>query len=169
MFSFDRLKYSKIPIWENKCRIEYLTLFRELTLFSQGVQPSPNSPLISRLTSGSINQLQARTEVNERIPRARQIIELSEIKLRRNCSCTDPKRPPILEIDLLEQIFGLTRLGVSSATVTETPVASIRTGFNGVDFLSREGIRVRVRDRSYQGPFRSSPVLIVQRAKGSSR
>jgi hypothetical protein len=37
MFSFDRLGYSKIPIWENKRCIEYLTLFRDLIFYCEGL------------------------------------------------------------------------------------------------------------------------------------
>ena len=53
------------------------------------------------------------------------MIELSEIKLRRVCACTDPERPSTIEIDVLEQIFGLTRLGVSAGTITDVVDESI--------------------------------------------
>ncbi len=129
MFSFDRLKYDKIPIWENCRRIEYLTLFRDLIFYcygGEGVLPYlPDSPLIPILKSGSMNPSQGRSAVNERIPRARQMIELSGIKLRRICSCTDQDRPPTIEIDVLEQVFDLIRLGVSEARATDVVDESI--------------------------------------------
>ena len=53
------------------------------------------------------------------------MIELSGIKLRRVCSCTDQDRDPTIEIDVLEQIFDVIRLGVSEARTTDAVDESI--------------------------------------------
>lgn len=76
-------------------------------------------------SSGPLSPAQRRSAVNERIPSARQMIELSGIKLRRDCGSTNAEHPEIIEIDVLEQIFDLTRLGINSGKTVDVIDESI--------------------------------------------
>jgi hypothetical protein len=112
MLSFDRLKHSEIPLWENKRRIEYLTLFRDLVndfnpLFGTQLR-APLSPT----TGHPLNREQRITEINERKPLAQQMIALAGIKSRRSCILNKPGAPS-LEVDVIERFWYLGNLGVS--------------------------------------------------------
>jgi hypothetical protein len=66
MFSFDQLKINQIPIWENKHRVDYLTLFRDLVYDIRPVfGTQPRVPL-SPTTNQPLDREQLHTEFNER-------------------------------------------------------------------------------------------------------
>jgi hypothetical protein len=114
MISFDRLEYSKIPISENKLRVEYLTLIRNLILdaivFSGGAEPLV---ALSLTTGQPLNQEQRRTEINERKPLALQMIRLAGIKTQRDCATRLKGITSSRNLDVIEQLWSLESFGVS--------------------------------------------------------
>jgi hypothetical protein len=114
MISFDRLEYSKIPISENKLRVEYLTLLRNLILdaivFSGGAEPVV---ALSPTTGQPLNQEQRRTEINERKPLALQMIRLAGIKTQRDCATRLKEITSSRNLDVIEQLWSLESFGVS--------------------------------------------------------
>jgi hypothetical protein len=113
MISFDKLGYSKIPIWENKHRIEYLTVFRD---FANDIRPAfntqPRIP-VSPTTGKPFEQGQRYTEFNERKPLAHQMILLAGIKTRREFAARVKGNSSLIEVDVIEQYWSLETLGVS--------------------------------------------------------
>jgi hypothetical protein len=64
----SRLKYDKIPVWENKQRIKDLTFFRDLYL--EGLV-TPKEFLISPTTGKPYEAEERHSELNRRIPAVR--------------------------------------------------------------------------------------------------
>jgi hypothetical protein len=126
MISFDRLSYSKIPIWENRRRIEHLTLVCDLIHDYHHVFRSPIFRVkVSPTTGQPLDQFQRRAEINERMPLARRIIELSGITIRRVLKSTADGSPPSEEIDLLEMVFDLQKFGFNYNRATDVIDESI--------------------------------------------
>jgi hypothetical protein len=121
MFSFDRLKYEKIPIWENKRRIEYLTLFRDLVYDRNPAIGTQLRAPLSPSTGQPLDSEQRRIEINERRSMAQRMIALAGIKTRRLCARRrgEPEPPP-LEVDVIDQLWDLETLGVSFRQPAET-------------------------------------------------
>src|SRR6516165_5422259 len=77
----NRLKYDRIPIWENKQRIKDLTFWRDLWL--QGTSPDVKV-LISPATGKPFGVEERRGELNRRIPLVREIVALADISTVRD-------------------------------------------------------------------------------------
>jgi hypothetical protein len=111
---FERLQHAKIPIWENKQRLKYLTLFRDLILdvlqFSGGASPRVAT---SPTTGQPLNQEQRRTEINERKPLAVQMIRLAGIKTERDCVTRLKGITSSAKFDVIEQLWDLESFGGS--------------------------------------------------------
>jgi hypothetical protein len=113
MLSFHRLKYSEIPIGENKHRIEYLTLFRDLIYDIRPVFDTQLRVPLSPTTGQPLNKEQRFTEFNERKPLAQQMIALADIKTRREFATRVKGVSSLLEVDVIQQFWDLETLGVS--------------------------------------------------------
>jgi hypothetical protein len=129
MLSFHRLKYSDIPIGENKHRIEYLTLFRDLIYDIRPVFDTPLRVPLSPTTGQPLNKGQRFTEFNERKPLAQQMIALADTKTRREFATRVKGISSLLEVDVIQQFWDLETLGVSFRApmdVVEEASADIR-------------------------------------------
>jgi hypothetical protein len=83
VFRFERLSYSKIPIWENKRRIEYLAEFRDLLNAALGWNQG-EAQLATR--HWQLNPKQRRAQINKRKRGAHQMVTLAGTKTRRRGS-----------------------------------------------------------------------------------
>jgi hypothetical protein len=105
MFSFDRLKYDKIPISENQYRIKYLTDYRNLLNDAFGW---------NRTRSGDLEE--QRIVINERRPLIARMTRLAGINSRRQCARRGASAysTTMIEIDVIEQMWELEALGIST-------------------------------------------------------
>lgn len=112
MFSFERLQYSKIPIKENKRRVEYLSLFRDL-LNDQFGWNQEGAGTSSKL--GQLNSEQRRVEINKRKPIAHEMITLAGIKTRRACAqrVRGSHDRTMFELDVIDRLWDAYELGIS--------------------------------------------------------
>ena len=105
----SRLRYNKIPIWENKQRIEYLTFWRDLWLEGMfALNETPESPI----TRKPLNQAERITELNRRIPAVREMVRLANIQTLRNWRTFRKDDPPI-RLDILEEFWNVHQLRLS--------------------------------------------------------
>jgi hypothetical protein len=103
----SRLKYDKIPIWENKRRIKELTFWRDLWLTF-----ASNRPLVSPKTGQPFSFEERRGELNRRIPAVREMVTLAEVHAVRDWM-TVGKQTKTLRVDILEQFWYVERLWLS--------------------------------------------------------
>jgi hypothetical protein len=112
MFSFERLQYSKIPIKENKRRVEYLSLFRDLLNDQFGWNQEGAGPS-SKL--GQLNPEQRRVEINKRKSIAHEMITLAGIRTRRACAqrVQGSQDRTTFELDVIDRLWDTYELGIS--------------------------------------------------------
>jgi hypothetical protein len=104
-----RLKYDKIPIWENKDRIKYLTFFRDLWL--EGTFAA-DQVLVSPATGKPFRQEERRSELNRRIPAVKEMVALADIPTLRDW-VTIRKDDELVRVDILEQFWYTDKLRLS--------------------------------------------------------
>lgn len=101
--AFLDLKINEIPIWENKHRIDYLTLFRDLIYDIRPVfGTQPRVPLLPT-TGQPLDRAQLYTEFNERKALAQRMVALAEIGTRREYVSRLKGNVSVLTADALKQ------------------------------------------------------------------
>ena len=106
----SRLRFDKIPIWENKQRIKDLTFWRDLWL--EGMFQAINV-LISPPTGKPFTSEERLTELNRRIPAVREMVKLAEIPTTRDWITSRKDDPPV-RVDILEQFWYVEKLRISA-------------------------------------------------------
>jgi hypothetical protein len=105
----SRLKYDRIPIWENKRRIKDLTFWRDLWL--EGLFGA-SKVITSPATGRTFIAEDRRTELNRRIPAIREMVALAEIPTLRDWVTFRKDDPPV-RVDILEQFWYVDKLRIS--------------------------------------------------------
>jgi hypothetical protein len=105
----SRLKYDKIPIWENKERIKDLQLFRDFYLLGLWGQ---TKLLVSEATGKPFTTEECRSEINRRLPAVKEMVKLADISALRDW-VTIRKDDERVRIDVLEQLWYLEKLRLS--------------------------------------------------------
>jgi hypothetical protein len=108
---FNRLKYSQIPIWENKRRIITLALFRDLYLDTVMFPPGNRIPISPR-TGQPFKLEERRSEINYRKPAIQEMVALAEIVARRRWPTRRKDLEPV-DLDVLDQLWYLETFRVS--------------------------------------------------------
>jgi hypothetical protein len=105
----SRLRFDKIPIWENERRIKDLTFWRDLWLEGtfQGVKL-----LVSPTTGKPFSSEERHAELNRRIPGVREMVKLAVIPTTRDWVTIRKDDPPV-RVDILEQFWYVEKLRIS--------------------------------------------------------
>jgi hypothetical protein len=105
----SRLKWNKIPIWENKQRIKELQFFRDIYLLGLW---GYTKMLISAATGKRFTAEECRSEINRRLPAVKEMVALADITALRDW-VTIRKDDAPSRVDVLEQLWYLEKLRIS--------------------------------------------------------
>ena len=123
----SRLKWNKIPIWENKQRIKKLQFWRDLWLTF-----ASNKALVSPTTGQPFSPEERRSELNQRIPAVREMVALAEIPTVQDWMTVGEKAEPV-RVDILEQFWYVERLWLSfqaPSDVVDEAIGKYQTDLN---------------------------------------